>query len=247
MIGRDREDDSPGRETGAVSAGEGTRDRDLDRGRGPVGGVGDQDRGRGPVGGVGRDRDEERGRGPVGGFGPSRDAAREEFGGVNWGAAFFGWLVAIGMSAILIALLSALGAAVGAGQNVTAGQAQSQAGGAGLVGAILLLLVLMVAYYCGGYVAGRMSRFDGGRQGAMVWVFGLIVTIILAVAGALLGARFNVLQQVSLPGLPLNKDTLATGGLITLLAVILGTLLAAFTGGKAGRRYHTKVDRLARA
>lgn len=216
MIGRDRGDDSPGREPGAVAADEDNRERDQDRGRGPVGG-----------------------------FGPDRDVAREEFGGVNWGAAFFGWLVAIGLSAILIALLSALGAAVGASQGASASDARSQAGSAGLVGAILLLLVLMVAYYCGGYVAGRMSRFDGGRQGAMVWVFGLIVTIILAVAGALLGARFNVLQQVSLPGLPLNRDTLATGGLITLLAVVVGTLLAAFTGGKAGRRYHTKVDRLA--
>lgn len=216
MIGRDREDDAPSREAGAVGA-------------------------------EGATREDDRAGGPVGGLRPDRNVAREEFGGVNWGAAFFGWLVAIGMSAILIALLSALGAAVGASQDPTAADARSQAGSAGLVGAILLLLVLMAAYYCGGYVAGRMSRFDGGRQGAMVWVFGLIVTIVVAVAGALLGAQFNVLQRVSLPGLPLNRDTLAAGGLITLLAVIVGTLLAAFTGGKAGRRYHTKVDRLAGA
>ena len=216
MNARDRGDDAPPREPGAVTA-------------------------------EGATREDDRAGGAVGGVRTDRNVAREEFGGVNWGAAFFGWLVAIGMSAILIALLSALGAAVGAGQYVPTADARTQAGTAGLVGAILLLLVLMVAYYCGGYVAGRMSRFDGGRQGAAVWVFGLVVTIIVAVAGALLGAQFNVLQRVSLPGLPLSRDMLGVGGLITLLAVIVGTLLAAFTGGKAGRRYHTKVDRLAGA
>ena len=38
---------------------------------------------------------------------------REEYGGINWGAAFFGWLVAIGVAALLTAILSAAGAAIG--------------------------------------------------------------------------------------------------------------------------------------
>src|SRR4051794_26843728 len=38
---------------------------------------------------------------------------RDRFGGFNWGAAFFGWLVAIGMGVILTAIVSAAGAAVG--------------------------------------------------------------------------------------------------------------------------------------
>jgi hypothetical protein len=42
-----------------------------------------------------------------------RARQREEFGGVNWGAAFFGWLVAIGLGALLVGLLAAAGAAVG--------------------------------------------------------------------------------------------------------------------------------------
>jgi hypothetical protein len=41
-----------------------------------------------------------------------RTAQYEKFGGVNGGAAFFGWLVAIGLSVILVALASAAGAAV---------------------------------------------------------------------------------------------------------------------------------------
>ena len=42
-----------------------------------------------------------------------RARQREEFGGINWGAAFFGWLVAIGVGALLVGLLAAAGAAVG--------------------------------------------------------------------------------------------------------------------------------------
>jgi hypothetical protein len=167
----------------------------------------------------------------------------EQFGGVRWGAAFFGWLVAVGLSVILIALVSAAGAAIGLSSSPAA--QREAAGTVGLIGGILLLAILMVAYYCGGYVAGRMSRFDGGRQGAAVWIIGLVVTLALAIAGAILGSQFNVLSQLNLPRIPIDEGTLTTGGLITLAAVLVGTLLAAATGGKAGHRYHRKVDRAA--
>jgi uncharacterized integral membrane protein len=36
---------------------------------------------------------------------------------------------------------------------------------------------------------------------------------------------------------------LTVGGIILLVAVVVGTLLAAMLGGKAGQRYHTKIDR----
>jgi hypothetical protein len=165
----------------------------------------------------------------------------EQFGGVRWGAAFFGWLVAVGLSVILIALVSAAGAAIGLSSSPAA--QREAAGTVGLIGGILLLAILIVAYYCGGYVAGRMSRFDGGRQGAAVWIIGLVATIILAIAGAILGSQFNVLNQLNLPRIPIDEGALTTGGLITLAAVLVGTLLAAATGGKAGHRYHRKVDR----
>ncbi|CAA9489025.1 MAG: hypothetical protein AVDCRST_MAG38-2518 [uncultured Solirubrobacteraceae bacterium] len=169
------------------------------------------------------------------------DRARERFGGFNWGAAFFGWLVAVGIATLLTAALSAAGAAIGLTQ-VSGDEATQNAETIGIVGGILLLAVLMIAYYAGGYVAGRMSRFDGGRQGVGTWVIGLLVTIALAVAGAVLGSEFNLLAQVNLPSIPVGEGTLTTGGIIALAAIVLGTLLAAFLGGKAGTHYHRKVD-----
>jgi hypothetical protein len=167
---------------------------------------------------------------------------REEFGGLHWGSAFFGWLVAVGIATLLTALLSAAGAAVG----LTKASPEDAAGNAdtlGIVGGVLLLMILLVAYYAGGYVAGRMSRFAGPRQGVGVWIIGLVVTVILAVAGALLGAKYNVLSQLNLPRVPIDEGSLTTGGLIALAAIVLGTLVAAVAGGKAGTHFHRKVDR----
>jgi hypothetical protein len=174
--------------------------------------------------------------------GDVRARQREEFGGINWGSAFFGWLVAVGIAVLLVAIVSAAGAAVGLTSS-SAGQAKANAGTVGIVGGILLLIVLMIAYGCGGYVAGRMSRFDGPRQGLAVWIVGLVVTIVLAVAGAVLGARYNVLQQLNLPRIPVSEGSLTTGGVIALVVIVAGTILAAIAGGKAGTRFHRKVDR----
>jgi len=171
-----------------------------------------------------------------------RDIQKERFGGFNWGSDFFGWLVAVGLGAILTAILSAAGAAIGLNE-VSQTEATTNAETIGIVGGVLLLLVLMTAYYCGGYVAGRMSRFDGARNGFGVWLIGLIVTLALAAAAALLGAEYNVLQNLNLPALPVDGQSLTTGGLIATAAVVLGTLLAAIVGGKAGERFHKKVDR----
>lgn len=172
-----------------------------------------------------------------------QERQREEFGGIRWGSAFFGWLVAVGIATLLTALLSAAGAAVGLTQ-ASAEDAASSAETIGIVGGIVLLAILLIAYYAGGYVAGRMARFNGTKQGLAVWIIGLLVTVALAVAGAILGAEYNVLSQLNLPRIPIGEGALTTGGLIALAAVVLGTLLAAVAGGKAGTHFHRKIDQV---
>ena len=173
----------------------------------------------------------------------ARERQKDEYGGFSLGSAFFGWLVAAGLASILTGLVSAAGAAIGLTKGAEG--AKDSADAVGIVGAALLLAVLLVAYYAGGYVAGRLSRFDGARQGLAVWLFGLVVTVVLAAAGVLLGAEYNVLQRLDLPRIPVDEGALTVGGLITLAAVVLGPLLAAISGGKVGERFHRKVDRIA--
>jgi hypothetical protein len=70
-----------------------------------------------------------------------------------------------------------------------------------------------------------------------------LITLLIAGAAAVFGSEYNVFQKLELPRIPVDEGSLATGGAIALAAVVLGTLLAAILGGKAGQRYHTRVDR----
>jgi hypothetical protein len=171
----------------------------------------------------------------------ARERQREAYGGINWGAAFFGWLVAVGMAVLLTGLLGAAGAAIGL-TGVSGAEVADETDTLTLGGAIALLVVLIAAYACGGYVSGRMSRFDGARQGVAAWVIGLLITIVIALVALVAGADYNVVERANLPRLPVGDETLSAGGAIATVVILLGTLLGAAAGGKTGERYHRKVD-----
>jgi hypothetical protein len=173
-------------------------------------------------------------------------AQRARYGGVSWGAAFFGWLSANGMAVLLIALLSAGGLAFGLSDAVSSVDeaADSAASGIGLGAGIALLVALFLAYLAGGYVAGRMARFDGAKQGVAVWVIGLVVVVLLALAGLFFGSEYNVFADLDLPRIPVDEGSATTAGIIALVAVLVATLVGAVLGGTLGARYHRKVDRV---
>jgi hypothetical protein len=173
---------------------------------------------------------------------------REEHGGVKVGSAFFGWLTATGMAVLLTALAAAAGAAVSvATGNESAAEAADAVGPpetVGLLGGIVLLAILFLSYYCGGYVAGRMARFDGVKQGVAVWVWALVVALVVGALGYVAGDDYNVLGDVdSFPRIPVGEGDVTTGGIIALVLVVLVTLFGAVAGGLAGMRFHRKVDR----
>jgi hypothetical protein len=171
--------------------------------------------------------------------GPALDAVAAQesvFGGTKWGAAFFGWLSATGLAVPLVALLSAAGVGLGLTDAASAGEV-------GLGGAVALLVVLFLSYLAGGYVAGRMARFTGARQGLAVWLVGLVVVVLLAGAAAVLGSEFNALARLELPRIPVGEGSATTAGLVTLAAAAAVSLVGALLGGGLGTRYHRKVDR----
>jgi hypothetical protein len=173
---------------------------------------------------------------------------KERYGGIKWGSAFFGWLTATGTSVILTGLLLAIGTAVGLAAADSITQAQNQAGQnagkLGVTGAITLLIVLLAAYYCGGYVAGRMARFNGIRQGLAVWIWAVVITAAIAIATAALGNKYNILDRVGgFPQLPVSSDDATAGAIIALILALAAALIGAILGGLAGMRFHRKVDR----
>ena len=174
--------------------------------------------------------------------GEARAIQRERYGGADGTAIFFGWLSALGLAALLLAVVAAAGTQLGFTNDVSTKDATNNAGTIGIAGAAILVVVLLLAYFSGGYVAGRMARFDGARQGFRVWVLGLLVTVAAAVAAWVGGSEYNVYERLNLPRIPVDEGDVATGAIITLVVVLAGTLLAAIAGGKAGDRYHARVD-----
>jgi hypothetical protein len=171
-----------------------------------------------------------------------RRRERQAFGGrIQWEAAFFGWLAAIGLAAILVAMLVGGGVAVGLTDiEDTAGQ---QAERLTFGGGVLLVAILAIAYLAGGYVGGRMARFDGWRQGLGVWLLSLLMTLALGATAWIAGGDVNPLESLELPRIPVEEEAgLTSGGIIATVAAAVVTLIAAIGGGVAGERFHRAVD-----
>ena len=137
---------------------------------------------------------------------------KERFGGMKFGACFFGWLTASGTAVLLTALLAAAGAGLGLADDLDpANPDTAQAETIGFVGAIVILAVIFVAYFAGGYVAGRMARFNGARQGVGVFLWAVIIAVVVAVLGLAAGTRFNLLANLNtFPRIPVNEGDLTT-------------------------------------
>src|SRR6478609_6395350 len=173
------------------------------------------------------------------GLATMRDRQRARYGGMSWGAAFFGLLCAVGLAAILTSILAAAGAAIGINEIKDSANAGNKT--LSLGGGILLLVVLAISWYCGGYVAGRMARFDGARQGVGVWIWTLLFVALVTIAAIIGGSQYDVASRLNLPNTATNDQTYATGGLIAAVAAALVTLLFAILGGKAGDLFHRRV------
>lgn len=169
-------------------------------------------------------------------------AEKDRFGGMKFGSAFFGWLTATGLAALLTALASAIGVAIATNTDpsrITGQTLQT----VGIISMVVLAIILFIAYFAGGYVAGRMARFDGAKQGIAVWLWAVLIAIVLAIVAAVAGSQFNVLSSLNtFPRIPVNEGNFTTEGIITLLVAAVIALIAAILGGKAGMNFHRKVD-----
>ena len=165
---------------------------------------------------------------------------KDQFSGMRFFLGFFGWLTATGLTVLLLAVVAGFGALAGVQNTSHAQQMQT----AGIGGAVVLLVVLLVAYFSGGYVAGRMARFSGLKQGLAVWLWAVIIAIVVGVVGAIAGGQSGVAAQLSsVPQLPLSSSQLTLAGILSAIAALVCTLIGALLGGLTGMRYHRRVDR----
>lgn len=168
---------------------------------------------------------------------------RQRYGGMYWGSDFLGFAVAIFFTIVFLAIVGAIIGAVGfqlhapvpkIGGHIS-GQTQNLGIGA-LVGS---LVAVFLAYFLGGYAAGRMARFSGLANGFGVWLWTIIVAIILSIAGAIIGNRFNLVSQIHLN---INRTTLTTAGVISIIVTLAVMLIGALIGGMSGRHFHKQIE-----
>ena len=173
------------------------------------------------------------------------DRLRDMYGGVDWLASFLGFVFALGAGAVFAAIAGVVLGLLGFSLNLT-----GSLGAAVITGLVLLGVLIFLTYFFGGYVAGRLARFDGGRNGAMLLVWTLLTGLLLLLAagvfsGFLPGGAADAiggLVDATLSAL----DNLAGAGIVGIV-VALGTLLLALLGGllggRLGSRYHAEIDR----
>src|ERR687897_68691 len=104
------------------------------------------------------------------------DRLRGMYGGVDWLASFLGLVFAI----VLGAVFSAVAGLVLIPFGITPDLSNGQIGASVITGLAILGVLIFLTFFFGGYVAGRLARFDGGRNGAMVLAWTFIVVLILA-------------------------------------------------------------------
>jgi hypothetical protein len=164
---------------------------------------------------------------------------KAQFGGMKIGSCFFGWLTAAGTAVILTAAVAAVLGAIG----VDLAPERLDPNTVDIASAIALMAIVFVAYLAGGYVAGRMARFNGMRQGIGVWLWAIIIAVVAVILGAVAGRQFDLSgQAIGLPQIPVDA-ALTTRGIVTVVVVLVVSLIGAIIGGLAGMRYHRRIDR----
>jgi hypothetical protein len=161
---------------------------------------------------------------------------------MQWEAVFFGLLAAIALGASLIAMV--LGGLVAAGVTDLHEDAASLVDRMAAGGGAIAVAILALGYMAGGYVAARMARFDGWRQGLGVWLLSALLLVAAAVAAWVAGAELDPGKSITLPSNPIDEGPLRDGGVALAAVAALIPLIFALLGGVLGERFHREVDRV---
>ena len=168
------------------------------------------------------------------------ERAHDRFGGFDVPAQLTGMLVAIGLVLLLGGIAGAVIGSI-AYQTGLQGNLNDISVGALVSG----LIVLLVSFLIGGWAAGRIARYDGGRNGLMTAVWFLILTAILAGLGIWFGTEYNVVGRVDLPnwfGAWFSDDDVTLAAALSGIGAVIAALVGGFLGGLWGERYHRRAD-----
>jgi hypothetical protein len=175
------------------------------------------------------------------------DRLRDMYGGVDWLASFLGFVFVLVAGSFLSLVVGSVLVPLGISPDL----AGAELGAAAITGLVLVAILVFLTYFFGGYVAGRLARFDGGRNGAMLLLWTGVTVLVLALVNAVLSDFLPAGVSEGIGNLVQNNELSAIGGLSELGVVgalifagaLLVALLGGFLGGRLGSRYHAEIDR----
>ena len=165
------------------------------------------------------------------------EEARSRFGGIDIPATLAGALAALGTAALLAGVLAGAGTV---GYQMGRDNSTEELTTGGLIGG---LATLFVAFLVGGWVAGRVARYDGGRNGLLTALWFVLLAAGTAALGAWAGEKYDVFRNVNLPQW-FDSDALTGAAIATGLLALAVMLGAGWLGGRLGERYHRRADSL---
>ena len=160
--------------------------------------------------------------------------ARSRFGGVDLPAVAGGVLAALGATLLLSALLSGAG-----GAAYESGVRDEQA--LSVAGLVAGVVTLALAALLGGWVTGRMSRYDGARNGLLTAAGLLLLTALVGALGAWAGSRVDAVGDAGLPS-GVDTGTATVAAAVAAAVALLLALGAGAYGGRLGARWHRGPD-----
>lgn len=169
-------------------------------------------------------------------------SVRDRFGGIDTPAALGGMFALLGVLVFLSALIAA-----GAGTidlRLNAIDLEGNLQDMEIAGIVIAALVVFLASFVGGWVAGRMAHFDGVMNGAGAALWLLLLVAVFAALGVFLGEEYNAFQRAGLPDWfgQLAVDELTTEIVIASIAGIVALFAGALLGGAIGEAYNRKVN-----
>jgi hypothetical protein len=175
------------------------------------------------------------------------DRLRDMYGGVDWLASFLGFVFALVAGSFFSLVAGLVLAPLGVSMNL----AGAEMGPAVITGLVLVAILVFLTYFFGGYVAGRLARFDGGRNGAMLLLWTGVTVLVLALINAVLSGFLPEGMSEDIDNLIQNNLLSTIGGLsglgiagvLIFVGALLVALLGGFLGGRLGSRYHAEIDR----
>lgn len=172
----------------------------------------------------------------------SRARVAHKYGGADLVASLSGLFAALGALMFISALIAAGANELDFQLNLI--DLEGEVLDASVLGAVVALVVVFLVFLFGGWVAGRIARYDGAMNGLGVGLWLLVLSAVFALLGALVGPEYNAFGPAGFPDWfsAIRSDVRTPMALVLMVLFSAAALGGGYIGGRMGEDFNRKVD-----